>query len=474
MIRESAQLWVERFYWWGQLERLVRFAEYIQNQPDAFFIRAEEDIAILGNVCARWTDAQAMLHGYDPTVVEKAQTILERLPLLADCTVQQALARARLFTSIGYQFRLGGLLAQATAQYVKAQAAFRKSKDHLKDYWDEYAMLLNNLAFAYAKQGRMVLARPLAHEALRINEEMGHEYSTGLALSTLASIAQMRGNYSSAVTYGEEALTLFRELEDAHGTVLAYLSIAKARRRMAKHELEKGRKLEEARQRLEEARLSLNNALDIATRAELGSDLPVLYAEQGRVYRELGHITTRLEGLDKGIVYYHRSEEQLHLALKVKGWGKIERADTLQDLAEVFFDIGDQKTAQEHLTQVEELIGPEYRIVPGEPESGKDLPREYFAPLGKVEMLRGQMSFEQGQLVKGLQHYILAYAYFVRFSPDAVEKDTMVEYLYNHLREAPVEQRRGALEDVRVWARLHSMGVDVEPFLEILGNLLGT
>lgn len=471
IIRESTQMWVERFYWWGQLERLARFADHILKKPSTLYLRSE-DTAIQGNICARLTDAKAMLYGYDSTVVEKAQEILGRLPPLPECTSEQALAHARLCASIGYQFDLGGLLDQTAIWSVKARAAYHKSRRCP----DELAILLHSLAFAYAKQGRMALARPLAHEALRINEEMGNEYSTGLTLSTLSKIARMRGNYPQAVAYGEEAMELFHELEDAHGTVLAYLGIVQARRQMAKHEIEKGRKLklEDAHRTLEDACRSLDRAMEVAKEADLGGNIPVLHAEQGRVYRDLGHIVRRLEGSEEGLVYYRQSERQLRQALETTGWGKVDRANTLQDLAEVFFFSGDREVAQERLREVEELIGPEHQIIPGEHVPEEELPHEYFAPLGKVEMTRGQMAFAQGQLEKGLRHFVLAYAYFVRFSPEAVEKDTLVEYLYNHLRGASIERQQDVLESVQAWVEQYNLGVDVGSFLETLENLLGT
>jgi len=101
------------------------------------------------------------------------------------------------------------------------------------------------------------------------------------------------------------------------------------------------------------------------------------------------------------------------------------------------------------------------------------LPHENFAPLGKVEMLRGQMAFAQGELEEGLRRYVLAYAYFGRFSPDAREKDIMVEYLYNHLRGAPVERQRETLEAIRTWVSEHNLEVEVGPFVETQEALLG-
>jgi tetratricopeptide (TPR) repeat protein len=471
VIRESAQMWVERFHWWGQREREEQFARHILDQPGDFLIRPQEDLAILGNVCALWVRARALRHGYEPEVVTAAQEMLGRLPLLAECTPEQALARARLSTSIGFQLSLGGLLAQAAAQYVDAKAAFRK----LEGYLDELAMLLNNLAFVYARQGRMTLARSLAHEALRINEEMGSDYSTGLTLSTLAAIARIRGNYYQAISYSEEALALFRELEEAHGTVLAYLGIAQATRRMAKHELEKGRrdKLEEARQMLVEAQHTLDTALKVAEDAGLGADVPRLIAEQGRVYRELGHVVRELEGLEDGLVYYRQGEGHLRSALEATVWGEVEQADIVQDLAEVLFFSGDSPAARKCLAEIEGMLGPEHQIVPGKHLPDETLPREPFAPLGKVEMTRGQMAFAEGKVEEGLRHYMLAYAYLMRFSPDAVEKDVLLDYLYKRLRDMPVERQRALMESVRAWTKQHDMGVDISSFVQTLEDLLG-
>ena len=462
-------MWVERFEWWGQYDREIQFARRILEQPDVFFINPEQDIAILGNTCALWVHGRAVLYGYEPDVGEEAKLMLQCLPALADCTPEQALARARLSYGIGYQYRLGGLLTRAAAQYAEAKAAFRQLKDHQ----DELAIVLNTLAFTYAKQGRMALARPLAHDALRINEKTGNQYSVGLTLSTLAAIARIRGNYPQAITYGEEALTLFRELEDAHGTVLAYLSIASARRLMGKHDFVKGRKLEEAYQKMENARDSLERAIKIAETANLEADLPGLRAEQGRVYRDMGHLVMQLEGFDKGLICYRRSENYFNLALKSKGWAAVDRADTLEDLAEVLFTAGNPDATHKCLAEIEKMVGPDYFIIPGKQIPQKGLPTEYFAPLAKVEWWRGEMAFAQQQVEQGPQHYILAYAYFTYFSPDAMQKGTLIEYLYNHLHRLPVERQQTFLKSVRSWLQQYDTGVDISEFAGILKDLLG-
>lgn len=486
IVKESAGMWVERFEWWGQSERVITLAEQIFAEPEAFSIFcsdetplcSDQDLALLGNIYAFWTSAHAKISGYNPQIVERALTMLQRLPnLVEECTIEQALARARLSTIIGYQYRLGGMLDQATRYYIEAKAAFRHLGERSNDYEDEYAQLLNNLAFVHAKQGRMALARPLIHEALRRNEKRRSIYHAGLTLSTASRIACMRGDHAQALEYGEEALKHFRDLEDVRGLALAYQDIAQAKRLMAKHELEKGRNQEKAHEMLEEARDTLEKALQAVQNTSIVSVIPELYAELGRIYRDLGHITRQIRSFEEAIAYYRQAEYQFNLALQT--WQHpeavtAERADTLQDLAEVLLALGDRPRVEETLKQIGRSISEDYLIVPDQRKvPAEGLPTQYFSPLGKVEMLRGQLALADGKLEEYVQHFIIAYAYFVHFSAEAVEKATMVEYLYNHLLDEPLTRQQSLMETIRAWVAAHNFGVDVTPFVQTLGDLLG-
>ena len=479
ILRESAWMWVERFYWWGQNHRLIKLAEYILEQPESFYIFcsaeattcSQQDLALVGNIYAFWANAHGMLHGYELFVVEKLQAMLERFPALEQCTLDQVVALARLLNACGYQFRLGGMLDRATEYYGRAKATFKSLKESLPLYLDEYVMLLNNMAYAYAKLGRMVLARPLAHEALRLNEARGSEYSTGLTLSTLTQISRMRENYAQALEYGEEALRLFRELGDVRGIALAQLGIAQAKRGKAKHEFEKGwsKSAEEVRQLLDEAHTALDTAQQSVGGAEITALDAQLLAEQGRVSRELGRVIGKAEGAR----YFSQSVQQLQSAADTEGWSIDERADALQDLAETQFDLGDSKTASENLEKIEKLIGGEYLIIPGEQIPDANLPAQHFEPLGKMEMLRGQMGFASGEWQEGLHRNILAYAYFMRFSPDAVKKDTMVEYLYRHLQGLPIENQETLVREAYAWINTYELGDDVVALVRAISELFG-
>ncbi len=484
IVRESAWLWVERFYWWGQNERVIQLTEKILEDPEKFHIYCDEDatscsaedLALVGNIYAFWTLARSKSLGYESDVLDKLQTVLNRFPSLAQCSNEQALALARLSTAYGYQCRLGGRLDQATTYYGTAKAAFRKLGDDLKNYYDEYAPLLNNVSYVYAILGRMPLARPLAHEALRLNELRGNQYTTGLSLSTLSQIACMRENFDQALSYAEEALRLFQDLGDARGVAMAHQGIAQAKRKKAKHELEKGRKgqvLEEARKMFEEARDNLSQAQRVLKEAGITSMDAELEAEQGRVSRDLGRIVEELEGPEEAAAYYSQSVRQLRAALDIKGWGKDARADVLQDLAEALYDLGDIEEAQNILDQIRTLIGPDYEIIPGEHIPQIDLPRQHFEPLGKAELMLGQTAFMQKKWSEGIQHYILAYMYFARFSSDAVKKDVMIEYLYNHLQGLHVSEQQETLKQAQAWITKNQLGEEAETFLITVGELFG-
>ena len=465
VVRESAMMWVERFYWWGQLDRLEQFAQQLTERPEALHIRPD-DTALLGDVYARWVDGAGMRKGHNPELVAQAELLLGRLPPITNGDPDHVLARARLCTSIGYQYRLGGLLDKAVKYYKEANAGFRQSTR----YPDELAMLLNNLAYVYARQGRMEMGVPLANEALRISRSMGKDYSTGLTLSTLAAVDSIRGHYPQAVDYGQEALDLFRGLGDPHGIALAYRSIAYAMRKMAKRDIEKGWKLDDARQRLEDTVNMLNSAIQQAEAAELESDLPELYAEQGKAKRELGRLVAETESLPKGLPFYHESEDMLKKALDTQV-GLVERADILQDLAETLFNAHNAEEANKRLKQVEDIL-PSATMAQ---TVGERLPSQYYWPLGKAERLRGMMAFTQNQPESALQHFVLAYVYFVRFSPDALEKDALVDSLYTHLVTLPAKRQRELIESTRAWVESQGLPeADTNSFISIIADLVGT
>lgn len=470
VVRDSTLMWIERFWWWGQHERVRDLGERILDEPQKVSIDPDRDLGILGNICGLWTRAYAISEGYSDEVINKAEAMLVRMPPLIECNPEQALARARLLVTIGYLRRLGGQLTRAIQSYTDSRVSFRQAGD----YPDEYSMMLNNLAFAHAVQGRFIQARMLAHEALDMNEELGHDYATGLTLTTLAEIALRRGNYPRAIEYGDEALKIFQQIEDAHGTALAHEKLAKAARRLGKHETQVGRHLEEAEERLEEAIQHLRSAEEVRQTSGMGPErLQSTLSELGRAYRDMGNLLKRKGEGEDALKRYHEAQRMLEQALKTNPPG-VERADIMEDLAEVLFMAGHVSKAEEMITEVEALIGAEYQIVPGKSLPEEGLPTEGFSPLGKAELLRGQIAFGYHRFEAGTQHYLLAYAYFMHFSLEAAELETLIRYLYARLRRLPESELQSVMDSVQKSVGEDNYGVDTRSFARILGDLLGT
>jgi tetratricopeptide (TPR) repeat protein len=469
VIRESAELWVERFYWWGQKQRCVRLAEMIMDAPQRFQIR-DDDLALLGNICARWVDVKADLSGYDASVVDRANAYLTRIGK-EPATPEATLASARLNTSIGYQLRKGGQLRQATKSYVAGNTAYRR----LERYKDELAILLNNLAYANARQGRFHLARPLVSEALRINEDLGNDYTTGLTLSTFAAIEVLRGRFDAAIDKGKDARERFQRMQDPHGIVLAYLSLARAERKKAKESIEKKRKLPEARSLLETARDYLRNALEETDRSGLDDDRRLVYAELGRVLREMGKVATAMRQYKESKDYFQASKEHLDEALR-GDQTSLDRADILEDIAELHAVQGAYESAYKSLQQVEEALAPQAAEEPGHVAQNTHLPSEYYLPLGKAERLRGKIEFDkgdEGDFAQALQHFVKAYAYFHRFSTETPEKDPMTDLVYDNLTRLDIETQSQLVTTTREWADAQPFSDDVKGLTETLRDLTG-
>ena len=386
VLRDGINLWVERYWWWGQYQQAASFAGNVLNEPQSFFVRPGTDLALLGNICARWTNANALLHQYQAEVVQRAETEYQKLAALEPKQRADLLALARLATTIGYQYRIGGRLALASRYYDEARAAFMM----LEDQSDEYVMLLNNSAFAHGRQGRMALARTFGHEALSLHPGINNEFIRGLTYSMLSNLARMRGNYAQAREYGDVALAIFQKIEDAHGMAVAYLSIAQADRRMAKHSVEKGYGAAEAIGRFKAAERSALLAQDFAEKNELKADLADAYAERGRIARDTGRAIKDSASMDESAPFFQDALALLNHALAGKPRESVDAVDLLQDLAEVYFDLGEQGKAEEMYQQLRARLPHDFDLKPNADRASHKCKANTISPWAKWKCCKGR------------------------------------------------------------------------------------
>jgi tetratricopeptide (TPR) repeat protein len=475
IIRESAQMWIERLHWWGEYRREIELAEKVFINLSAFHIAPDTESGIYANIKALWGRAKTMETGYDSELVSELEKILTTLPALEDCDPNQLLGRGRLLTSIGYAFRQGGLLEQAVPVNDEAIACFRKLGTHL----EELAIVLNNQARVVARQGYTAQGRSLAFEALRISRENLTLYSDAQSRNILSAIERMAlEDFSEAEKWALEAKEISEtKTQDDQGVLIAYLNLGGAWRKLAERDADRGRDLVSAINKLNEAVQILIKAISLAQAANFPAEIPGLNAELGKVHRSLGRLYTQKGDLKLGIPYFREAEKRIKESLTWTKWNIAEKADVMEDLAEVYFLTGDQAEALRKLDEIWELLGDACRLEPGDKPTSTGIPNRYYLPLGKVERLQGEMAMENREYLDGLKHFATAYAYFERYSKTAVEKNKMTETIYSKfLNRLPSGEQRQVMRALRAWMHSYQSkigGISVQEFLDGLGRLVG-
>lgn len=474
VIRESMQKWTELLHWMAMYVQEIRFVEKALERKEQLGLREAEDAPILGNVLALWARARTMKYGYEEENIHRAAQVLARLPAIDLCRTQEMLARARLCTTLGYAYRWAGRLEEAVEYSGQAAEAFRK----LEDYQDELAIALSNQAYACARLGRIPEARALSREALRINEGLGFEYSAGLSMTNRAFVERMAGQFEKAIEFSQDAREIFQEIEDPHGLVRSYYNLGEAKRKLAKQMLREGRKLFDARQKLVEAMEDLQKGLETAVNGALEAEMPGLRAALGRCCRELAQVELALKNTKESLRLARQGEEYFKQALKdQKGLSQVDRFDVQQDQAELFFSSDLVEEAKQKMLEIEEDLGLEFRIRPPDCAPAPGLPAENFWPLGKVERLRGEIAFKAREYGPGLQHFLLSYAYFQRFSPQALERNQMLETLFDYLSHLAADERTDRMQELRTWVEQNQAcleGLAVQDFLKELAQMFGS
>ncbi|HXU32375.1 MAG TPA: tetratricopeptide repeat protein, partial [Thermoanaerobaculia bacterium] len=151
-----------------------------------------------------------------------------------------------------------GRVVAARQIYEEAIRVFHEVGDRTRE-----AKILNNLA-ALIGEGDLATASRLLSRSLAIKREIGDQQGIALTLANLASVRQTQGDTKGARPYLEEALRISRRLGDAHGTAQVLRGIAAVEM--------KERHFDRARTNLEEA-LGLsrqNGDAEGQARAELG------------------------------------------------------------------------------------------------------------------------------------------------------------------------------------------------------------
>lgn len=442
---DSAANWVKRLTVRGETERAVQVAETVrrarpplcpEGTPGTDLAWAELDVY----------DAQALIYtARAPQAVERLRQVIARLEgssrpdelagqdptSYAGWRRNQILGRAHNNLGYAYWVHLGCYQA-ALAQFRAALPYFQASAQE-----EELANTNDNMGRVYALLRHPTRAETFVNEGLSLRRKLDRTYRIGLSLNSKAIVYLEFGQPYPARRLAEEALSIFDGLGTQRGVGLACITLGHALRDLGSTWGEGLYPFSECDQLLRQGAGYLDRAIRVFTDV-VQEPLRLVEAlnEQGCVHRARSALQldqgsglriARAIALD-AIDYLDRS---IDLAERLELW--LQFADSCEDLARVYFQMGEYANARSALERAEANIPDEYKLKEGRGWSriaDEDKIEEFWLQLGKIELLRGNLAFDEGaseqpsemsaRLGEAVHHYLLSTAYFEHFSDRAV------------------------------------------------------
>ena len=161
-----------------------------------------------------------MILGMTQTKSNNKISLLEDAQEKAKFT-ENPLLDANTYKQLGLAYRKHGNWKKAIESYDAAL----KLLDH-KDNPDEYAAILNNLAFVLLLDGKPFPADSMAEEALHIRKQRANLHGMSLSYSTKGRIVEALGDYSRATKFYKQAANLALERNDNDFYALCQTNLA--------------------------------------------------------------------------------------------------------------------------------------------------------------------------------------------------------------------------------------------------------
>jgi len=346
--------------------------------------------------------------------------------------------------------------ALALEQFKNALPYFRAS-----DLLEEYANTSDNMGRLYARLGEKSRAESLIEDGWEIRRRLHHNYRIGLSLVSNAIVKTAFGKPYSGRALSRQALKIFDELQAQRGIGLACIALGSALRAIGalwatgivdpEHE----DCLVDAIEKLKRAEEIFRHQVEEPVR------LIQIYNEMGCVYRERAAMARARESETLAPASAQQAIEYLEQSIQMADEQNmpVMYADGCEDLAQTYFQQGEYEIALAQLDRAEQKIPPEYRFKPKvklAPIPPDQCVEEFWQMLGKIELLRGHIAFEQklspeGKVVdpqavrQAATHYAFAEAYFERFSPEASRLETTDRQVHLRFRKCKI----GDLEQIQ-------------------------
>jgi len=354
------------------------------------------------------------------------------------------------------------------------------------DIRDEMAETLNNAAYVYALLGDISRAEKWIDDALELRRELRQGYPLALSLNTRGLIHLQAGEPHRALPRCKEALSVCQGLEDWRGQGMAYNALGLVYRKVGNLNRLGVYKFDQALDFYKKAEDALHAAVRIF-KEEVPERIRrvVAYNELGSVHRDWAILLQEAGQEEEATQRFEQALASYEEAIRVAEdeW-PVDRADSYEDMADVFALQGQLDRAEEYLEKAEALVPDEYRLVEGggfreitEPVEG------FWQIMGKVHLARGHnisrpirgleslTEEQEAVLLKAVEQYALATAYFLQYSPHLELHKETFEAVYDRLKRSGIERLEKAEKQVLVVA--DRFKVDLGPLLAEIDETLG-
>ena len=349
---------------------------------------------------------------------------------------------------------------------------------------DEIATTCDNLGRVYAQLGFRARAGYLINRGREIRLELDKNDRYALSLISSAILNMLNGNPHESVNLANEAYSLYEGLGDEkktyRGKGLSKITKGQALR-------QKGSLWRYARPSMRERfNQDLDNSLHELTDAQrIFEDIyePIricqIANEIGCVYRE------QIDLSEKDQQMINKAKNNFNKSLEIaKDKFPVLYVDGCEDLAQLYFKIGDTKNARDQLKKAEETIDRSskfYRFKKSNrmPDlENQNCIEDFWQQLGKVYSLRGNMLFDEiitsrnpnKRMNEVFEYYILAAGYFGRFMERPMrittEKDTsLTTHLFSSGRNSLLSQSTFMEQ---MYSRLQEQQINTEVVKKLL------
>lgn len=337
----------------------------------------------------------------------------------------------RAYNDLGHIYWTFKNYDQAVQEYLRALPHLKRSMDE-----SDYADTLKNLGYIYALQGKQTAAEILCRDALEIFHRLEIRDKEALSLNTLGLVHIAGHQPYLGEMRCQEALRISEPAADERSIGLACNALGHALRDMGSLDVYP---LSKAVAFFHRAEHFLTRSLGIFTMSIKDEPIRLVeaYNELGCTYRDWAALYRQQSShLAEAVRLEAQAQDHLQNSgdLAAQHGFVVEQVDTLEDLAELRFNRKEHREALGLLEQVEEAIPKKYlfRSPAGLPHTEEPI-SEFWAVLGKANLLRGHIALEQGNKREALWRYTMACTYFDLYSEHTILLDFATHVIHNRL-----------------------------------------